>query len=161
MQEKNNKRLWLVRMTFSAVVILIVLFLFIFFRGLAWSPDTSEKKSSELNTGSTKLIRQDGQRLWATRLSEIQRQELVKLTPFVTTGNGCAPEGICFVQPETSQQGVIIIYIEKKPDVLVSETPWIGGFINPVNGAVYDLLGRLYPNSTAAKDVKKFISYQN
>ena len=163
----SNKRLWLTRITIFFVALLFLLFLFIFFRGIAWSPNTTETKSSQLNVGSTTLIRQEGQRLWATRLSDKQRKELVDLNPFVFTGDGCATQEICLIQSETSQQGVIVIYIDKKPDALTPETKWLGGFIDPSNGAIYDLLGRLYRDSaysasvknTTVNDIKKFINH--
>lgn len=159
MLKKNNKRLWLTRLTIFFAIILILLFLFIFFRGVVWSPNKTKKKSSQLHVGSTTLIRQEGQRLWATRLSDKQREELADLNPFVFTGNGCGKEEICLIQSATSQQGVIVIYIDNKPDALTPETKWLGGFIDPSNGAIYDLLGRLYRDSASAQGAKKFISY--
>ena len=152
---KFNKRIWLLRLTVSFAILLFVSFLFIFFRGLAWSPNTIDENTSQLELGITTLIRQSGQRFWVTRLDQLQRQKLQIIAQFVFNEGGCQlQEQVCFVKSKTTKQGVLIVYVSEKPDILVTEVAWQGGFINPNNGAVYDLLGRLYRSSMKGNDDK-------
>ena len=145
---KLNKRIWLLRLTISFAILLLVSFLFIFFRGLAWNPHTIQENTSELELGVTTMLRQSRQRVWVTRLDQLQRQRLQLIDRFVFNEGGCQlQEQVCFIKSETTQQGVLIVYVNEKPDILATEVVWQGGFINPNNGAVYDLLGRLYRGS--------------
>lgn len=144
-QIKLNKRTWLLRITLACSALLLVSFFIIIFRGAIWSPHSIDENTSALELGITTMIRQSGRRVWLTRLDELQRKKLHTISQFVFNQGGCEIEQqICFVKSETSQQGVLIVYVEKKPDILATEVAWQGGFINPKNGAIYDLLGRLY-----------------
>jgi len=126
-QIKLNKRTWLLRITLACSALLLVSFFIIIFRGAIWSPHSIDENTSALELGITTMIRQSGRRVWVTRLDELQRKKLHTISQFVF-----------------NQGGVLIVYVEKKPDILATEVAWQGGFINPKNGAIYDLLGRLY-----------------
>lgn len=161
MLEDTNKRIWLVRLTSICATLLLLTFLFVILRGIAWSPHEIETNTAEIELGSTKLIHQSGQRLWVSRLTDLQRQNLSSLSNEVFLEGGCViKDELCLIDSATDQQGIIMIYLENKPDVLTDKTPWFGGFINPRNGAIYDLLGRLYRQSAKSEQLKKFINYR-
>ena len=142
-------RQWLVRATTLIILLLLASFIFIFIRGLMWSPNEINKPGAYLELGVTDLVHHQGQRLWVTKFSEEQKAILQTITSFVADSNGCQlQQEICWIQSETERQGVVIRFIKNKPEALSNETPWVGGFINPLNGAVYDLSGRYYREST-------------
>ena len=158
---KLNKRIWLLRITTSFAVLFLVSFLFILFRGMAWSPHGIDEDISKLELGITTMIRYSGQRSWVTRLDQQQRQKLQKNNQFVHAEGGCEiKQPLCFIKAETTKQGVLFVYVNTKPDILPIETVWLGWFINPNNGAVYDLLGRLYRGSVKENDdqIERYIN---
>lgn len=154
-------RSWLIRATVSMAGLFVLCFLVIFVRGLFWSPNQVNDSQTTIDLGSTELVQQQRARLWLTRLSPNQRKRLEKIDQYVFTEGGCdAQLDKCLVQSKTSRQGVIIRYVEAKPDILKNDIPWIGGFINPVNSAIYDVLGRLYRDSKSDESTLKFIDFQ-
>ncbi len=155
-----DKRQWLVRATTFIILLLLATFIFIFMRGLMWTPNEVHEANSELELGVTDLVRRQGKRLWLTRLSKQQKAILRTATPFVVKGGGCSlQQENCWIQSETGQQGIVIRYIKDKPATLSNETPWTGGFINPINGAIYDLSGRYYKESTQQGNAVEGIDY--
>ena len=111
---------------------------------MAWVPD-QQKNSIDLTEGETQLISYQGNRVWMTRVSNLQKQQLTMLSSLVHQDTGCdVSQETCFVQSETDRQGILLLYLKEKPDVLSKNQEWFGGFLNPATNAVYDLLGRGY-----------------
>ena len=154
-------RSWLIKTTIVASSLFVLSFVFIFVRGMVWSPNTIKDSDSNIELGTTALIQHQGQRLWSTRLLPEQRLQLEKINDYVFVGGGCDIQTKrCLLESKTNRQGVIIRYLESKPDIFKNQIPWAGGFINPTNGAIYDLLGRLYRANSNSEKVLKFIDYR-
>ncbi|GHA19633.1 hypothetical protein GCM10008090_31660 [Arenicella chitinivorans] len=123
-------------------------FLFVLFRSLSGPPLTVDTGHpfDDVETGETALRRINGDRVWATRLSALQRSQAIELANVVMDPNsGCkAVVAVCALHAETQQNGIEIAFSLKAPPQLSRQTPWYGGFIDPTTGAVYDRLGRAY-----------------
>lgn len=153
-------RQWLIRLTTLMAFLLVASFVGILIRGVAWSPSEVKDIEVGIELGSTELVKHQRQRVWLTRFSPEQRKKIVQITPFVVVEGGCDTEAEkCLVQSTTNRQGVIVRYVQAKPDTLNNDVVWIGGFIDPTTGAIYDLLGRLYKNSTKNKQVSNSIHF--
>lgn len=100
----------------------------------------------EVALGETKLRRYQSKRVWVSRLSDRQKTQLENLNPFLLEPNtGCSPQAtLCVVLAAAQTQGFDLSYTKAPPPQLPSEVPWIGGFVDPTNGVVYDLLGRVF-----------------
>jgi len=155
--DKNsfNQRKWLLRLTALISIAFLVSFFYIFIRGLIWSPNSIDNRldlsAVQLSLGTSDIFQFSGKRVWLTRFSEKQHEQLRNMNEFVYQEGGCdlgeintEKESYCMLQVETQIQGVIIRYISERPHSLSKDTPWVGGFINPADGAIYDLSGRLY-----------------
>lgn len=81
-----------------------------------------------------------------THLNDRQREALSKVPATVIRLNsGCVPQTqYCLLSAATTRPGVELRFVSKKPVALGREAIWEGGFINPDNGAIFDLLGRAY-----------------
>ena len=126
-------------------------FLFVLFRSLSGPPLTIDTGHpfDDVETGETAMRRIDGERVWATRLSALQRSQAVELASVVADPNsGCKPiVAVCALHAKTQQAGIEIVFSLTTPPQLPASTPWYGGFIDPSSGAVYDRLGRAYLSS--------------
>ena len=131
-------------------VLLAFAFVFVLFRSLGGPSAVSESTVlyDDVVLGQTALRRNDGSRVWVTRLSDLQRQQARQLDSFVKQADvGCnAHLIVCVIKSNTSQSGIDIVYSERMPVQLKSSTLWFGGFVDPTNGAVFDRLGRAYKN---------------
>jgi len=56
---------------------------------------------------------------------------------------------LCVVAAQTDRSGIEIRYTRERPPQLHHSVPWLGGFVNPTTGAVFDLLGRPYTQGEA------------
>jgi len=123
----------------------VLAFLYVLFRMATWTPAFDlANEISEVTVGETKLVSLKGKRFWVTRFSQEQKQQMDKLKGLVHQDTVCSESEFCLVKIDTSRLGVIIRYTIDKPAQLVTPNPWFGGFVNPANGAVYDLKGRGY-----------------
>ncbi len=153
-------RQWLIRLTALMAFLLVASFVGILVRGVAWSPSEVKDIEAGIELGSTELVKHQSQRLWLTRFSPEQRKKMVQINPYVVTEGGCdLGAEKCLVQSTTNRQGVIVRYVQAKPDTLNNDVVWMGGFIDPTTGAIYDLLGRLYKNSTRNQQVLNSIHF--
>jgi len=143
------------------LILLLLGFLYVFFRGVGGTTvsrsDTGTENSltESLLLGQTGLRRFEGERIWITRVSPAQREQAKTLSRYlVSSAEGCVISGeFCALSANTGQTGVELSFTESHPAQLPNQTPWFGGFVNPLNGAVYDRLGRAYKlaGSTPAK----------
>lgn len=150
------QRQLLVRVVQCLVIIPIVLFAYIFFTGLASKssqnkkPDDAQDLKLSIAEGETQFIKLNKQRHWITHLSKKQKTQLQSLAPFVypLKPNAIGPcslsASLCPIKMATDQTGIELRYSEKAPGFLKPDIPWYGGFVNPSNQAVYDLIGRGY-----------------
>lgn len=134
-----------VKAMFAALALAFVLVLL---RSLSGPSSVSNPAAvfDDVQTNQTALRRYQGQRVWATRLGALQRNQLKQLDAVVSDPNaGCELSvTICAVKASTARDGIEIIFSDARPPQLDSNVPWFGGLVDPTNGAVYDRLGRLY-----------------
>lgn len=90
------------------------------------------------------------QGVWISRISQQQRNRYVELSDHVRPDGGCAIDtDICILIAGTDRVGINVIFTDEEPTQLPSNTPWLGGFVDPSSGAVFDLWGRAYQHSSA------------
>jgi len=147
-----NKRLILSRLIFFFFTLLVLAFLWVFLNGIGSSHYLSSHKKpgpavfQNLHPGQSKLHRYQRQMVWVTFLNQHLRAGLSELAPYVINPEvGCdVAQAYCVVAASTSIDSIYLQYTRQEPQQLPSNTPWIGGFVDPTSGAVYDLLGRAY-----------------
>lgn len=151
---KNKRRQRLKYITLSCFLLILAVFSYIIVRGATWSPPLSNSAEKlDVPVGETHMHRIKGQRFWVTRLSAQQLRQLEGLSEWVQVESSCELTlGLCAVDANTERFGVSLRYSANLPDVLTDDIPWFGGYINPNNGSVYDLLGRGYLRNSAAAD---------
>ena len=118
----------------------------IFFVSDSSNQTTTDEYLDDLVTGQPELRRLNKKVTWVTRLSEIQKSNLARLTASqVEFGAGCESiQEYCVLVAEIGLSGFNLRFTADSPPQLPSGLPWFGGFVNPINGSVYDLLGRAY-----------------
>jgi len=128
------------------ILLLIAGFLFVLFKVGSWTPATNQlPDTSGLLQGQTAMFKVENKPYWVSRFSSQQLKKLATLKDHIHNGTGCKLEqALCWVTANTNRQGVLIRYSKQKPSNVKANQPWYGGFVNPANGAVYDLLGRGY-----------------
>lgn len=123
-------------------------FVFVLFRSLSGPPMTGSTLQSfdDVVISQTALRRDNGERVWVTRLSEMQRQQAQQLASLLRDSNaGCKPQVvICVIRASTSRSGIELAFAERFPAQLKGGVLWFGGFVDPTTGAVFDRLGRAY-----------------
>ena len=131
------------------------MFIYVLVKGIVWTPSLEKRHFSDIAESTTQLVSFQGQRVWATRLSKIQKQKLKNMDSVYQEQTCDLELDICLVSSETQRQGVIIRFIDNKPGTLKSDDEWLSGFINPATSATYDLLGRGYVSnpSNAPKSI--------
>lgn len=145
-----SQRLWLPRLVAALFVSLILVFVFILIRGATF---TTHKQVADLPAlGTASLEQKKGVYYWLNNYSDTQRSMRAQIDKWVVVANagcagGAAESSICALSAETGKQGVRIIYRKERPPLMKRNIPWQGGYINPVNGAIYDLFGRAYKSS--------------
>jgi len=147
-----NRRVVLRRLITVMLVFASGTFVFILLNGtLGFNPlidsdQRAEKLTDELAIGDSELRRAEGELIWISYLSTEQMNELAAYTDaIVRLDTGCAVDmQYCGLSAETGQTGIQFRWSESPPPQVPIGLPWSGGFVNPVNGAVYDLLGRAY-----------------
>lgn len=160
-----NKVQILSRLIRAMFGLLILVFFFVLFRSLGGpayevnSGTDSIAAFDDVVIGQTALRRFAGQRVWVTRLSELQRSQAEQLNnQLVTLASGCAPTvTLCAVSAKTHRAGVEIVFTDAPPPAVPSRVSWYGGFIDPTSGQAFDRLGRAYringPHGVAGLDV--------
>lgn len=147
----DNRRAVLTRVVQSLFLVLILAFVYVLIRGLGTTaPNSSDESTTILNKlskGATSRYRVKGERIWISRFSDTQLNQLEGLTLFVDNqGPKCGSLEYCAFKIATSLGGAELVYTENPPMQLSASANWIGGYVNPENGAVYDLRGRAYLN---------------
>lgn len=151
MTNKTNKRIWLKVLVKLCCLFLLGAFLMIFVKGLFWSPNLNKDQRDNIVEGEPTIIRANNKRLWLVRFNEAQRRQWLVLSAAVHAG-GCQPDQqTCSIVADMGN-GIVLQYLQVRPPQIESDTPWIGGYVNPVNGAVYDLFGRGYLNNPSAAE---------
>lgn len=129
---------------------LIGAFVFVLLSGI-FGRSINQQSDAQINLspGETSVVRIQGQRAWATRLSPLLVQQCAENSAFlVDSFSGCSSDlEYCFIAMQTQRAGVDIRFVEAKPFTLGEEVPWCGGFVDPGTEVVFDLLGRAYANA--------------
>ena len=132
----------------SMFIFVAFAFVFVLFRSLSGAPLTGSTLESfdDVVISQTALRRDNGERVWVTRLSDRQRQQAKQLELLVKdSGAGCNPQVIiCVIRASTSRSGIELAFAESFPAQLNGGILWFGGFVDPTTGAVFDRLGRAY-----------------
>lgn len=156
---ENKRRQILKRATITCLLLIVFVFLYVIFQGLLWSPNLSKEEAyKDFSEGETRLVRNQQQRYWVTKISERQRQQFLQLGQFVHSNNEvCYRESsICEIDARSQRSGVLIQFVIQRPAQLPSNNLWFGGYIDPASGAVYDIFGRGYLSNS--KMVTKILS---
>lgn len=143
-----NKRFVLGRLIRGMLVLLGLAFAFVLFRSLSGPSLTSSSNGAFDNVliGQTALRRLAKQRVWVTRLDELQRRQAGQLSGLVVDAQaGCSPSSqLCVIKAQSSRSGIDLVYLREAPEQLPSDIVWHGGFVDPASGGVFDFLGRAY-----------------
>lgn len=132
-----NQRRILINLIKLMFGLLVLAFFFILFRGLTVrAPIATQNTLSDIAVGDTVIRNIAGERLWVSHLSAQQQLAL-------GANNPCATRTFCALLVTTQQAGIDLVFVKYRPDLLTTNEPWFGGFVDPYNGAVYDLAGRL------------------
>lgn len=123
-------------------------FVFVLFRSLG-GPATSSAPIGAFDdvvTSQTAFRRYANERVWVTRLSDIQRNQAKVLEPLLKDpDSGCNPQVIvCVLQASTARSGIDLAFSDSIPAQLNGNAIWYGGYVDPTTGAVFDRLGRAY-----------------
>lgn len=131
-------------------VLLAFAFMFVLFRSLGGPSINSGSVDTydDVVIGQTALRRNQNQRVWVTRLSDLQRQQLKQLDSLVKQADaGCHVQTIvCVINASTQRSGIELAFSERAPAQLNGQVLWFGGYVDPTSGAVFDRLGRAYKN---------------
>lgn len=153
-----NRRQWLSRLVRIMLLMLVLGFFLVLLSSLRGgynaTSDTATKQGanndlfSQVAAGQTKMQRYQGRRVWVTRLDQALRDQLEALNPELSQiRQGCSLQSkFCLVDASTNTSGVELVFSLASPAQLRSGRVWLGGFINPTNGQLYDRLGRAYTN---------------
>lgn len=142
-------RLVLFRTVICLFAVLALAFMVVLFISLGTNNSPTQDPSNysdqfhDIKTGVTGKRRLGKHAVWVTRLSEEQRLQLGAMAKQVVNLDGCQMS-LCILNAHTERQGIDLIFSRERPPQVAVGTPWLGGFVNPTNGAVYDLLGRAY-----------------
>ena len=138
----------LLRIVKTMFAVLLLAFLFVLFRSLSGPSRLTAPETAfdDVEVGETALRRIGSERVWATRLSALHRSQALELSAFVhDPASGCLPTVVvCGLSAKTERAGIEIIFSAEPPPQVPSTLPWLGGFVDPSSGKVYDRLGRAY-----------------
>ena len=128
--------------------LLVMAFVWSFFSGL-FGPSVSDTNGdvyAGIAPGETAMRRIQGERVWVTRLDGKLKGQLAGLdSQFIKPEAKCAlRQEYCLIPAATDRAGIELRYTLAAPAQLASGLPWFGGYVDPGDGAVYDLLGRVY-----------------
>ena len=147
---KRSRRKQLKLLVSGMFGLLVLAFAFVSLQSLnGVEPDSSRQQGlslEQLPLGQPVLRRVDGRRLWITRLSDQQSRDAAFNNPLLMDSKtGCQPQqAICALSATAAKHSVDIVFSQTAPPQLPDEANWVGGFVDPTTGAVFDLLGRAY-----------------
>jgi hypothetical protein len=128
-------------------------FAFVLFKSLG-GPSRSSNSTADFDNveiGQTAIRRFAKQRVWVTRLSELQaRQAKLIEASLLNPQAGCKVQlTLCVLSASSTRSGIDIVYSATTPPQLAKGDQWYGGFVDPTSGEVFDFLGRAYKNVVA------------
>lgn len=142
------QRSLLVKIVAALFSALFIAFLMVLFTSLNSGSENNageqQNEFSDLAAGETGKRRYQRHSVWVTHLSESQKLVLAEPATHLVDNGGCTVSQYCLLKAATERDGIEISYSFMRPPQVPSDVPWQGGFVNPLSGAVYDLLGRAY-----------------
>jgi hypothetical protein len=143
------RKVILTRLVVLLFIALAGAFIVVLFSSLVSAPTASSDPQSilrfaDIQKGATGKRRIDGIPVWVSHLSSKQIDDLTRIKADVVDDGGCQRKQYCIIDARTKQQGIDLSFTAQRPPQVPDTTAWLGGFVNPLNGAVYDLLGRAY-----------------
>lgn len=158
-----NRRETLIKLVSGAFALLLLVFLWILFKGISFidshtkptvkSHDTNKTHPlyKGLSAGESTLRRYNRGVVWVTHITPIIAKNTATLTPYLLAPeSGCYPalsdeiNTYCVLDATTNASGIYMQFSQSPPPQLPSTIPWYGGFVDPSNGNTFDLLGRAY-----------------
>lgn len=129
-------------------MLLLLAFLYVLLSTISGPTGVSSPQSlfDDVAIGQTAARRAGQKRVWATRLSSLQRSQYEKLNRVVAAPDvGCRlDKDLCILDASSRMVGIEIVFSEKSPPQLPAEITWFGGFVDPKTGEVFDRFGRVY-----------------
>lgn len=152
---KMNQRKVLARAVASLFLLLLMAFFFVVFKGVApvvsdffYTPNDAANQTlfKGITQGQTVLRRYQGKTVWVTAIDEKIISGASTLNSYLFNQNqGCdVKKPFCVLNAATKQDGIYVSFTTKEPKQLPSSVPWLGGFVDPTSGELYDVLGRAY-----------------
>ena len=147
---KRSRRKQLKLLVSGMFGLLVLAFAFVSLRSLSGVESDNSRQQDlslgQLPLGQPTLRRVDGRRLWITRLSEQQSRDASLNNPFLMDlQSGCQlQQVICAFSATAAKHSLDIAFSQKAPPQLPGQANWLGGFVDPTSGAVFDLFGRPY-----------------
>jgi hypothetical protein len=113
---------------------------------------------TDVALGQTKMQRYQGRRVWVSRINQDIRQNMSLLNGVVAAQEKpcLEKESLCVIVAATTRDGIELVFSAQPPPQLDANVPWYGGFVNPAEGSVYDLLGRPYKVGSPALEIVGF-----
>jgi hypothetical protein len=135
--------------------LIVLAFAFVLGSGINYQKEALSSSTNdmfaEVGLGTTAMRRHSSTRVWVTRLDNTQRKILKEITHHVRDPQGgcSASTPVCVLLAQSVYAGLDLSYTLKAPPQIPESVPWVGGFVDPSSGSVFDLLGRSY---SVAKD---------
>ncbi len=145
-------------------LILIVSVAFVLLRSTSGVSAINNPKQlfDDVAYGQTALRRAQQTRVWVTRINQVLRQQAAEIEPhLLDPTSGCDPvTPLCVLAAASARSGIDIIYTEQRPPQLPSEILWLGGFVDPSSGEVFDRLGRVYKRTAKGRTAMALYKHQ-
>jgi len=147
-----NNRTFLIAAVSSLFACLFLAFAWIFFNGVFSKPNSSVANDKVVEVfesvpvGEAVVRRYKNKAVWVVHLSSKQIVDVKLANDYVIAPKqGCDLTRLyCVLEANTERDGVKLQFTYNEPPQLESGTPWFGGFVDPSNGSIYDLIGRAY-----------------
>ncbi|MFT5571813.1 MAG: hypothetical protein ACI9FR_000733 [Cryomorphaceae bacterium] len=159
-----KRRKFLATVVRGMFLMLALGFFLILFRSLDLTLDNPRQSASiggifpDVAMGQTKVQRYRGKRVWVSRLNQAMRQNMSALNGIVVAQQkSCSEQDkLCVIVAATQRDGIELAFSLRPPAQLAADLPWHGGFVNPLDGSVYDLLGRAYKAQSKPLEIVAF-----
>lgn len=147
-----NRRRFLSIVVAGLFLLLLLAFVWIFFTGIGVATVKTSGEVSlnslydNISQGQSVLRRYKKQLVWVTHINDFQRQQAAELDEhLLDVTSGCQiSQPYCVLSAVTLRDGINIQFSQHAPAQLPAAVPWLGGFVDPISGKLYDLFGRGY-----------------
>lgn len=115
---------------------------------------------ADIAMGQTAVRRVAGKKVWVTRLSSMQKNQIHSLNSHMLDADAGCPlaVNVCVLLAATERSGIDIVFTADEPAQLPATVPWFGGFVDPTSGEVFDLMGRAYKHTSKVTKARTALS---